>query len=606
MIVLDDLALEREQVMSLLNILPQCLFILASESRSLWGEGRVVPLSGLPKNDAVMLFVQELGREPLNNETSIIEQICLALNGHPFRILEMASLAREGKSLSEILKELQGDEPDLAATVLVVNSLDQPQKNIVGILGSLGGALVTLDHLRELADIPNIDASLKKLSTLGLIQTDGSKYGIASSIIKTLPQAINLTLWDDTVIKHFANWVVQNPAQGLLEDSLEALAKIIQKAGEKKDWQQVVRIGRALEKILILKKRWQAWADILDLLLRAARALGDRKLEGWVFHQLGSRAMCMGITETARGFLSQAFQIRKAIGDQAGMQLSQHNLNVLLKLFPIPETSGCRRWFTCGTIGAVGSAGIFILILLFTYFSPSSPSTTPPTDVPPIIITNTQFIEKETLTPTPTLIITPSITNTPEPQILYDFISEASNAAWSFGVNDPDGFYEYPIDFIKDPDGSSPEANANTNISPYAGWDRDPDLEDKSKESLVILAYPAGHSHVQGLYDLKQYLIQTDDQLVVKIGYKNVPTKIFSLLPDSDGVKFKVIFENSEVDIFKILLEEDEFNDRRTQTLVVELSSLAGFSGNFLLQVESHETYYNDFAVWMDAYLQRP
>ncbi len=78
----------------------------------------------------------------------------------------------------------------------------------------------------------------------------------------------------------------------------------IQKAGEKNRWSDVIRIGRGLENSIILLRRWQTWLDILNLILKAARALGDRKIEAWALHQLGTRAACLSFSEPAREFLT--------------------------------------------------------------------------------------------------------------------------------------------------------------------------------------------------------------------------------------------------------------------------------------------------------------
>src|SRR5690349_23954962 len=92
----------------------------------------------------------------------------------------------------------------------------------------------------------------------------------------------------------------------------------------------------------------------------AAKALADRKLEGWVMHEMGSRALSMGVKDTAREFLNQALNIRQAIGDKAGMALTQHNMNVLLGA-PLPTNTGSlRRWLTCSAIG--GAVGVALIL----------------------------------------------------------------------------------------------------------------------------------------------------------------------------------------------------------------------------------------------------
>ena len=45
--------------------------------------------------------------------------------------------------------------------------------------------------------------------------------------------------------------------------------------------------------------------------------------------QLGSRALYLGHAGEAKTFLSQALNLRQAIGDKAGQAITQHNINTL-------------------------------------------------------------------------------------------------------------------------------------------------------------------------------------------------------------------------------------------------------------------------------------
>jgi len=56
LIFIDDIQLSRDEVPSILDAAPNSLFILSSIERSLWGEGEVIPLRGLPESESVKLF----------------------------------------------------------------------------------------------------------------------------------------------------------------------------------------------------------------------------------------------------------------------------------------------------------------------------------------------------------------------------------------------------------------------------------------------------------------------------------------------------------------------------------------------------------------------
>lgn len=113
LIFLDDLQIGREESISLLDATPKSLFILSSAERSLWGEGEIIPLRGLPESESIKLFEKELSR-PLNEqEKTVVSKICSALQGHPLQILQASSLARDsGKPIENLLSEITNEKTE--------------------------------------------------------------------------------------------------------------------------------------------------------------------------------------------------------------------------------------------------------------------------------------------------------------------------------------------------------------------------------------------------------------------------------------------------------------------------------------------------------------
>src|SRR5215216_1818542 len=310
LVLLDDLTLTKAEAMSLRNVMPRSTFILASIERSVWGQGTFVELRGLPVQDALVLFERELGRSLDEKEKETIEDICNLLDCHPFRILEIASLAREsGRSLHEIKNQLRGQSPVLAITQSFLSDF---QQSIVALLGAAGGKPVPFKHLATLLPSDNLQKELNSLIRLRWVKAHSPRYSLMAIPLSFIGNISNFSSWEDTLINYFVSWLEGQPTQALIEESTEALIYTVKKAGEKERWQEVIRLGRALERYFMLWKRWQDWADILNLILKAARALSDRKVEAWALHQLGSRAMCLGQVEQARELLTEALNIRKA------------------------------------------------------------------------------------------------------------------------------------------------------------------------------------------------------------------------------------------------------------------------------------------------------
>jgi hypothetical protein len=99
----------------------------------------------------------------------------------------------------------------------------------------------------------------------------------------------------------------------------------------------------------------------------AAAAAGRVADEAFVLHELGSRAGCLGDAAGATTLLRQALDIRERIGDEAGAELTRHNLAQIAG--PPPSINGNGRgprrpprWSILGAIAALAVAGVAIAL----------------------------------------------------------------------------------------------------------------------------------------------------------------------------------------------------------------------------------------------------
>jgi hypothetical protein len=462
LIMLDDLLWERDAVEELLTAMPASLFVFASAAPLLWGEGQIVELNGLPDQYACQLFEKGLGRTLSEQEMASVKEIVAALEHHPLRILQLAAFARKaGTALSEIRDQVQARNPETSTAQLSLRRLSESQKKILAILGAGDGAVVPVQHLAALSRVGNLQAVLDELMSLGLIQAHSPRYSLTAVMSDALPGLLNLSPWEDLVINYFSEWVIQSPSEALMEEASDVLLRTIRKAAEKKQWQAVARIGRALEPFLILWKRWQAWSDLASLILNAARALGDRHLEAWILHQMGTRAMCLGNPDQARQLLTQALNIRRGIGDRSGRLVTQHNLDVLNHGFVRPRQNTKNNGGSGGGFGffntfllwlvLLGVGTFFVLPRLANAFSPSEapqpPTVSIPTQVPATLTPGVPVtgVEITSIPPTPTFFVPISpTTGLPPPTITPTVTSSPTSipcllARWVRDITIPDG-----------------------------------------------------------------------------------------------------------------------------------------------------------------------
>ncbi len=612
LIFIDNLTLSSDEVMSLLNAAPGCVFILISTERTLWGEGEVIPLQGLLEADAVSLFEKEFTRPMDESEKEVCRQICALLKGYPDEIIRVAARAHEtGTPLTVLLAELQGvtiDDHSLAS--LSLTALSESDKKMLALLAASGDNPVPLELLKNIFKDLDVSQELQRLRSFGLVQAHSPRFNLTGTLASTLAATWDLAPWQDTLLNYSIDLLAGPPASGLVEESFGMLLHTLRGAAERKKWPQVIQLGRLLEKFLIYFKRWQAWADVLNLILQAARASLDRGMEGWALHQLGSRALFQGALNEARSYLTQALNIRQAISDRAGLTVTSHNLDVLNGLFPPGGghgsgghgSAGGRPLYYYGFFGALGlfvAFGLVVLAIILYLLNGDGSKPTPepfvspaptyasPTPVPPSYTPSRTPTKTPTMTPTwtPTRTPTPTITNTPAPVLLYDFVAIANQGSWykSSYYGSP-----YPLNFWTATPSPSPEEYFDYSEGSYVGWDYNAPLAGDKTWEQVLLTYPYYDNKVHGDFDIHLSQSAPNAFLEVSAGYKDVKVS------DSAGLIFRVYLN-------KDLLIERKADPYTNPSFYIPRQPLQIFEGtnSFRLEVEPASGSYSDeYGLW--------
>lgn len=629
LIILDDVTLSRDEAASILDVMPQCVFILASEERLLWGEGVVISLDGLPDIEALQLFERELGRALKEDERPIALQICRMLLAHPLRILQTASLIREdGLSIPQAFQKLTTTRTQAPTVEMAIQRSSETQKKVFSLLAAAGGFGLTREHVMKMIPAANFDLEVQALVRRGFVQTQGSNLSLSSDAVSAVSRLWNLTDWENALAGHFTNWLQSGPQDILLDQASDLLFHLFKRVGEKKQWPQLVALGKALERISILQKKWQRWVQILNWLRMAARALADKKLEGWVLHQLGTRSLCLGAKVEAQTYLKQALDVRNAIGDKAGVQVTQHNLNVLLNI-PVPEQylksgsskngSTLARWVTLAAVG--GGAGIILLVLAFLgyqYLTPilvdaqtPDPALTETPSLTTIAIPSTVSATPRGITETPTISPTASLTPTLRPAVtLFDFVERAG---------DPDfAYYEYIVTNFAAPNASPskpilldfqgtrsdfevPFFYIKAAELPFVTWFTSAPLEDGLTDKLALVVFlSSGNSRVRSIFNLP-FALQERDEFVARVGHLNPEDLIPS---DKDGVRYRLYYFENNIEDAVLLDEIPDYLDGKTHEWRVKIpEDLAGRRVRFILEVDSRTNAVYDYAAWLDAVL---
>jgi hypothetical protein len=136
LLLLDDCALDRRELETLLDRVPRCTVVLASKARSLWSRGTARGLADLDPAAAVGLLEREIGRSLGPDEREAAETVVARLGGNPQSLVETAALVEDGRSS---LRQL-ADDPAALERRFDPSALTDSQKLILVVLSALDGA----------------------------------------------------------------------------------------------------------------------------------------------------------------------------------------------------------------------------------------------------------------------------------------------------------------------------------------------------------------------------------------------------------------------------------------------------------------------------------
>jgi hypothetical protein len=404
LILLDDVDLPAGDLEALMDIASGCLFLWTGGERRLWLDGESHELGGLPPADALALFERALGRSLTAAERPTAVTLCATLKGHPGQIIQAAALLREEReTLPALLARLHGRNPAEVLTRSLYEPLPKEEKRLLASLAALGDGELGDKQAARLADLSRPHQTISALARRGLVQAEGRTVRLAAGVGPALAPQINLTLLRLQAINYFSNQVGQS-ALTLAETAV--LRPLLTWAVDHGYWPEAIRLARLLDGPLATGRLWGSWQAVLRACRQAAQASGDLAAEAWAWHQLGTRALCLGEQRAARHALLKALRLRQQLADGPGTAVTRHNLNLLLG----PGSSGSNgqssyRWHGWPTIPPkLLLLGLVIGLLLLgvgirQYANPAEAQ--PPANGPGVV---------EPVRPPPTESVSPSAT----------------------------------------------------------------------------------------------------------------------------------------------------------------------------------------------------
>jgi hypothetical protein len=186
---------------------------------------------------------------------------------------------------------------------------------------------------------------------------------------ESLEEAASVTGRVERALELFTAVAQGRVDQKVVLREVDVLLGVLERLDREGRYEDVFRLARALAGLLALLMRWVALVQAVRMALKAARALGESAGEAWARHELGTLSLGAEDAAAANGELEQALRLRRELGDQAAVEVTQHNLAVLRQAFgPQPSGPSWPKPLVAAAVVAgvvlLGAAGAGIAMLL--------------------------------------------------------------------------------------------------------------------------------------------------------------------------------------------------------------------------------------------------
>lgn len=359
-VVLDDLEFGGAALDELLDVTPECAFLLAA-TPDVAAPGpdshlEEVFLAGLDRGASIDLMERVVERKLTEDEANWAGDLWFESEGLPLRFVQAGALLRQRDLLRtdptayDAYGYLENppveDTPPADADAVDAEAADVPLPSLgegaapAALLGSrlsaaardtlrfavaLGGEVPHQAHLPALVGDTHADAALGELAGCGLLSPAGPRYRLAAGVLGQLEAAgygDDATERARTVAQHYAWWAGHpsvTPERVVAESDaiVAAMAQLVPGDGAGQT-SVAVLLARSASPALAAGLHWSAWERSLRIGQEAGRIAGEVAEEAYFHHELGVLALCTGNLDRARAELETSISMRGALADKSG------------------------------------------------------------------------------------------------------------------------------------------------------------------------------------------------------------------------------------------------------------------------------------------------
>lgn len=436
LVLLDGFNLSGAQLDALVDLTPNGAVLLTSPLALPTDLAHLLPLGPLERTQSLELLANRMGLADDQRSSDDANLICTVLADVPLAIrLTAITAGLHRLTLAQVREALlyatpASTEPTPAALqrayAFVVNLTSREARQLLAVIAAAPGVSVAAAYAREALQNPEwFEAAVDELKLCGLLEESSPRLRL-HSVIKALARPADKKNHYAALVGFLLRGLSSAPADAeFCTAELGNILGTLEWAVGQRRWAEAVALGRAVDPYLTLNGLWDAWKNVLERVLLAARSSNDPANEGWALHQLGTREVGVGEKGQAVEYLQRALGIRRSLGDALGAAHTQHNLNLLI---PPLGPGGNGRPVSLGSkmlTGLIGSLAIVLTVLggalLVNNLPPRRPAAEAECDLPckRTLVAQTLAALTPAITATPTAISTatgtPTMTTTAMP-----------------------------------------------------------------------------------------------------------------------------------------------------------------------------------------------
>jgi hypothetical protein len=301
-----------------------------------------IRLGPLPRKEAIELLATKAGVADDASTHQILDAICALLADVPLAIV-MAGRAifennlalKTARNMLVLARPQSAEEARRGierAFTLARSTLTELERQWVAAAAVAPGISIDPTFLHEMAeDEATAKEAQRRLQAMGLLTANSPRLRIDQGVREFARLGADEGSIGEQFLRYLRTMLRQRSLDwGYCADELGNILGMIEWAAGRQRWGDVIALGRDIDSYLTLHGLWEGWRRMLEQVLQSARQLGDRVNEAWALHQLGTRALGLGLSAQAIDLLRQALRLRRELGDRTGMAFTQHNLDLLI------------------------------------------------------------------------------------------------------------------------------------------------------------------------------------------------------------------------------------------------------------------------------------